>query len=240
MLKDENQSGSVAMITLMLIVGVSLFYFGQLASKSQNVLNQGFHDSLIAEKNQIKARIKYAASCEVAIPLTCTGDQKLSLKSKTGNTLVSADGLQKIGHWNVKVQCKSPSSEGFWIFAARLDAKLQATKDPLTGKLLDWTPVAKLARDCDGASVPERKLVHNTCYGTITGTHSLPPEIAKLCANVPGTDLGCTFSGKYCGDQQIDYPPCEPGYHSLYRYMDRFGWGGIDISKFTMCEKDPT
>ncbi len=57
-------------------------------------------------------------------------------------------------------------------------------------------------------------------------------------SGVPGSDAGCVAAGNYCGDNQVDFPACPDGSHVVYRYADRFGWGGMDLSKYTLCKKN--
>ena len=83
---------------------------------------------------------------------------------------------------------------------------------------------------CSQGKAANRKLLANTCYGAVEGTGPMPADLAAQCN-------GCVFMDLYCADNQIAFPECPQGFKKTYNYIDRYGWGGIDLSKYTLCEK---
>ena len=75
-------------------------------------------------------------------------------------------------------------------------------------------------------------LKSDPCFGAIQGLGALPPEVATASACTT-----CKYAGKYCTEAQRDFPKCPTDYQSVFRYVDRYGWGGIDMTKYTVCSK---
>jgi hypothetical protein len=68
------------------------------------------------------------------------------------------------------------------------------------------------------------------CYGGEEGIDPLPDKLDDICDD-------CIFKSRYCADEQRSFPDCPEGYAGFYRYVDRYGWGGIDYTKYTICRE---
>lgn len=226
----QNQSGFISLPIVMGLVGLLLLVMHSTYKRAQDELAREYHKELMTDKFEVLSALRYAKVCE-AVPKSCSAGQRLDLFDKQGREIVNRDGTHKISRWNVKVECLANKSNQYWVYVARLNGT-EFLKDPLTGQLLQWKEISDLSSACGSALPNDTLFLRNDCYGGIEGGTTVPSSFAALCGKA-------CLTKKYCSDNQVTFPQCPPGQRIVSRYLDRYGWGGVDLSKYTLCMKEP-
>lgn len=194
-----------------------------LKSRTTKALDSEISNTLRVDKLLVESAARNSVNCSNLPIGPCV--EPIDLNDKYGRRFLSSDGSQKIGAWNVRLGCGVDKT--FWIQISRQRKDKSFDEDPLTKKPLQWADLVKLDDSC----VADARLVlEKTCYGYFDGKTPLPKEIVNMSKGDPPP-----FN--YCLEDQIAYPQCPDGYALRKRYSDRFGWGGIDIVKYSNCEK---
>ena len=141
-MRELNRNGERGVSLLSVLV--SLGMFGILASTMATQITNGFKAQkkldISGERTAIKQFFVGAIDCGISFPTrathsTCSGG---TIKNSNGAIILDTNTKNKIGNWHVKAEC-SPNI-GVDIKVALLDKKGTGySKDPLTGKILDFT-----------------------------------------------------------------------------------------------------
>lgn len=227
--KRKSEEGASTFVLMLGVVGVSLVVFSLLAQRAQNELNLTLHRDIQGDKPAVLKAFEHLAACPSNPPACSVGD-RLEIKNKPGKIMVNRDGSSRIGRWNVRVDCQAGGSQKYAVMISRMSPNGEVLADPLTKRPMKWEKLANLDDACTVQKPEETKLMAAICYGALDGKESLPPAEARDCGE-------CQFKNKYCGDNQVPFPSCEAGFVPVFRYSDRYGWGGIDLTKYTLCRK---
>ncbi|HYX34499.1 MAG TPA: hypothetical protein VE954_15450 [Oligoflexus sp.] len=229
----SSQTGSSGLLVVIALLGASLLGLQFVGHRSEQEMRAESHREWRVDKLKVKSALQSQSNCSaVNFTSACAVGTTLALPNKSGGVLVAANGSTKIGRWNVKIECKAKSTTEYWVTAAALDASNTFIKDPLTQKPMAWSDLMPLQDACGSGSADIVLEKSSPCYGTAQGTGPLPAELATAsgCVN-------CKYLGHYCSDTQRAFPSCPDGYQGIFRYVDRYGWGGIDFTKYTICSK---
>lgn len=230
--KKKSEEGAITFVFMLGVVGVSFVIFSTLTQRSQNEFNLASHRDIQSDKEQVLKAFQNIADCP-ANPPPCAANDHLEIKDKTGKMMVARDGMSRIGRWNVRIDCMSGSKDkpaDYGVMIGRFSPSGEVLNDPLTKKPMSFKKMSSLIEACSLGKSDDTKLLSNICYGAINGKEKLPSGEAKDCGE-------CQFKNTYCGDNQVPFPTCPEGYIPTFRYSDRYGWGGIDLTKYTLCRK---
>lgn len=220
---DSNQAGAIN-LTLSILCCLACFLIVRfLNSRSTEALNAEISNTLRVDKILVEAALRNSIDCSNLPNGPCKGP--VDLTDKYGKLFLSKDGSQKIGAWNARIACGSDGA--FWVQTSVLRKDKSFGEDPLTKKSLKWTDLVSLGKAC--MPVP-LLMLEKSCYGFYDGLGSLPQEVLEA-------NRGTLPAYKYCLEDQMDFPSCPDGYAVRNRYSDRFGWAGMDLAKYTNCEK---
>ncbi|WP_141735568.1 hypothetical protein [Oligoflexus tunisiensis] len=231
----RSQSGFSGLLLVFAILGACLLGLKYVGHRAEQEMRAEAHREWTVDKLKIKAALKGQSDCKaINFETPCTVGTNIPLQKKSGGVLVAADGSTKIGRWNVQIECAAKSPAAYWVMVAVRDGANAFHKDPLTRKPLGWSELVSLKDVCGTGSADIVLQKSQPCYGGIQGTAPLPPEIVSLSGC---SDASCKYHNLYCGDNQRVFPDCPVDYQSTFRYVDRYGWGGIDFTKYTICTK---
>jgi hypothetical protein len=231
----ENQSGFSSLLVVFAILGACLLALKYVGHRAEQEMRAEAHREWTVDRLKVKAALKGQSDCRtINFEAPCPAGDSLSLQKKSGGVLVAADGSTKIGRWNVRIECAAKSPAAWWVMVAMRNGTNAFHKDPLTRKTLGWSELVSLKDVCGSGSGDMVLQKSQPCYGGIQGAESLPPEIIALSGC---RDASCKYHNLYCGDNQREFPDCPEDYQSTFRYVDRYGWGGIDFTKYTVCTR---
>ena len=263
----SNESGMASILTVMILFAITSTIVGMMRTQTLRDLNMVRNDELKVDKLIINHSLRFQAACPAAGGFSCTtaGDsasEGLQLNDKDGNTLIrnSNSNVQqtRIGGWNVRIRCDGSQ---YQVQAARCRRGnggngyncTEFVKNPLT-KLEDvWQEIGTLENLCGST---QRLVVYSApCFGgNVDGLRSAIPS-AIQCNYLPlgaiinpdnAIHNGMCFFGSpghahggqtYCPENVVPYPDCPGGFNPTLRGTDRYGWGGLDLTKFTVCER---
>jgi hypothetical protein len=215
-----------------MMFGACLLSAAFLHHRSVNEMAAQEKDDLNAYKLYARTALRAKLDCRAPVFTPCVAGSTIQLLDRAGKELVATAGTTKIGKWNVKAQCLTKTQTEFWIMLARPDGAGGFRKDPLSGAPLGWTEAVALSALCQGGDAPGSTTIVRSapCYASVEGSSPLPAVPKNVCK-------GCSIENTYCGDDQREFPLCPAGYKSFFHYSDRYGWGGVDLSKYTLCRK---
>jgi Tfp pilus assembly protein PilV len=217
---DNSESGAglvevLVALALLALGSVLLMKMMNTVSKTRRAVE------LKAEATLLKKNLLSSTNCKV-IP-GCQGDELRPLTDYDGRVLVAADGSTRFGSWTVQARCQPDQSLD--VRVALLDAKGQAVKDPLRGKLMDW-------------QAPEGILIEPGILCGIVSNAVSPSFTVRLglkCENTQGTCAPPPEStpdpnapARMCCDDGRDAakPLCPAPLQELASYWDRQDdWG---------------
>ena len=228
---SSREQGSAPLIAVLMMLGICFILTSFLSNQTINEYDAELHQDLNVDRIYVKSAIRSGSNCSTEAEKACVLGQRVKIFTKAGVELVNDKGTSRIGKWNVKVECFQKKAKlEFFVFLSRLDSGGQILNDPLTKKPLDSIELSSLKDICPSSAVDPPKLFGNTCFGFESGTAPLPDSVNKICN-------GCKFTNRYCGDNQVPFPICPTGFQRTFHYIDRYGWGGIDLTKYTLCKK---
>ncbi|MFK7824184.1 MAG: hypothetical protein AB8G05_08505 [Oligoflexales bacterium] len=243
---NSGEAGVASLLTVIILFGVTFSIFSFLSLQSDRQLKQLLREELKVDKLLVNRALAFQANCAAISSFTCSGAGPLKVDDIKGNDLIVNSGNKKIGKWNTRIRCVSDEYE---VQVARLKSPGVFETDPFTNQPDSWESIGNLESLC----VRERQVIAGTpCYGADTGgligsavgRTVLPAEVLAACNS---TSPPCQFKGKpsdplikhggftYCPDSLESFPTCPAGFHAELEYVDRYGWGGIDYTKFTIC-----
>jgi len=221
-----KDSGAITIPFVITVTGILMLVVKLSSDRAKKEFASEYHNALRVDKMQIKHALRTIKECPQEVAKPCSPGQSINVFDTDGEILVSADGTSKIARWNVKIECSEAKGNQYWVYTSRL-AGSGFAKDPLTDRPDDWKPLTQF--DCGKKT---NVLVQaNVCYGLIQGTATLPSGFV-----IPESNMG--LLNRYCSDEQIPFLDCPEGYSADYRIIDRFGWAGMDLTKYTYCEAD--
>jgi hypothetical protein len=230
----RDQSGFSALLIVTALLGASLLGLKYMQHRTELELRAEAHQDWIVDKLKVKSSLRSQSDCQlINLNSGCTIGNTIALPKQSGGILVAANGSTKIGRWNVKVECLAKTPPAYGVLVGSPAGGNGFHKDPLTQKPLVWTKLMSLTEACGSTGAATLLAKSAPCYGAQQGVEPLPPEVTAQT----GCTGSCLFAGHYCGDAQRDFPSCPPDYQSTFRYVDRYGWGGIDMTKYTICTK---
>ncbi|RYG71097.1 hypothetical protein EON80_05835 [bacterium] len=246
----NKESGSISTLTVLGIVGICMMFMFQLNKRSQNEFSYELHSEIVSHRNAVIRKIEDLAVCG-KLEQNCTRGMTYDVESRLGGPLlVKRDGSTVISSLNVLIRCEdfkhkdNKVDKSLVVNVARRDKAGNFLSDPLTpSRKGEWTPLdLSLAEICNGDSGVETVIEEATCYGGKNEAvgqqrngYELPEDIRmQFCS-----DPGCKKLRSYCNENlsEFNYKDCRAGYKPTFKYLDRYGWAGVDFSKYTVCEK---
>ena len=235
-----NEQGSSSLLTIIILFSISFTVFGFIQVRAKKDLDKLISNGLEENKLLVSRAIAYQADCNsIDFSTSCPGSSSLGLDDRRGNSLISNSGT-KVGDWDVRVRCNSGV---YQVELARLKSNGDFKVNSLTRQEYSWEVMDTLKNLCfrDRQVIPA-----SPCYGTQGGVGAghtqLPPHLLTVCQTMspPGGFCNPSYyhgSYTYCPNNIGNYPGCPSGYQPELNYIDRFGWGGIDFTKMTVCVK---
>lgn len=229
---DHNREGGFSALLVVFILATGFLALKLVNDRTVQEMKALASQSLIIDRLKAKSLIRSNFDCaSYDFTQSCTLGEEIALTDTYDAVFVKKDGSTRAGEWNIKVECKNAAHPEPIVLLARLDEKGQYRKDPLTGKVQDWSNLTTLKSFCEESTNDSLLLKSSPpCYGLTEGMGALPSLLASGCGSF------CAYA--YCMDEQRDFPACPSGYHIASTYIDRFGWGGIDFTKYSICLKD--
>lgn len=230
-----SQQGSAALIVVFGVIASALAGIQYLGQRTEKEYRAETRQEIMIDKLKVKSSLRANADCSlIDFSAPCSPGSTYAVPRISGGILVAADGSTVIGKWNVKIECLAKVPNAFWITVAKPDGKGGFHPDPLTQQALTWKEMITLEEVCSTNGPGFLLQAGQPCYGASEGTNPIPPEISTQL----GCSSNCTYANSYCPDTQRDYPVCPNGYQTVFRYVDRFGWGAVDFAKYTLCSRN--
>lgn len=212
----------------MALVGLLSLVMHSTYRRAQNELGREYHRDLMTDKFEVRSALRHSTICD-SLPKTCKAGERLDLKDKNGREIVNQSGTNKIGRWNVRVECSAVKRNRYLVYISRMNGA-EFLKDPLTKQVLEWKDIDDINSICGTSPPKDSTFLRNDCYGGVEGNSRIPPSVVDYCGK------GCP-QPKYCTDDQVPFPQCPEGQRMLSQFLDRYGWAGRDLSKYTVCMK---
>lgn len=221
------------MLIVILLVVASFFSLGYLSQQASRELDAELHNELNADKDLVRSSVRWNSRCTAAVRRSCKIGDTLPLYDRKGGVFIDQTGNTKIGKWNVRLACDRDKKLGrvYHVQVARKAQDGEFLEDPLTKHTLEWSSLFPMRESCEGGVSKTDVVLRNDCYGNLTGRDPVPADLLPHCPGCPGS------ANFYCSDDQVSFPACPSGYRVGIRYIDRFGWGGVDLTKITVCKK---
>lgn len=202
--KSDKESG---LGMLEVLVGVAIFSIAIL-SGVKLLKNTAGLSSLVTHRmdlSRISQTLENGVDCS-QIPKTCIAGTLLDLRKTNGTVLVSASAQSFLSGWAVRALCR-PQNQ-FIVQVARLDARGQAVKDPISGQNLDFNH-PKNTLFSEGLLCPARSKSSSP-----TPTGSISVKTGNICMVVRENELPCNPPPP---------PDCDAGQVSISQSIDTFG-----------------
>ncbi len=141
---------SVGILGIVLSGVMKMMDLGQKTSKS---------NELSGERGIMRQYIYESLSCSSTLPpnpsQACSTDPYLALKSSQNSVFLANNGANgaKLGDWMIRARCRS-SQQKLSVEFSRRAADGSALKDPLTGRLQDWSDLFPGYQLCNKSFAP--------------------------------------------------------------------------------------
>lgn len=229
----KSQSGSAAVLIILLLVAASVLSLGYLSQQASREYDAELQGELNADKNLVRSSLRWKMRCNAEVLRSCSLGDRIKLYDRQGKLFIDDTGTSTIGKWNVRIACDRHKEFGLIFHAqvARMDSSGTFLDDPLTKNKLNWRSIFPMRDICEGGGSDTDVVLRNDCYGNLSGRDPVSGDLLRFCPRCP------SFRNFYCADDQINFPTCPTGFRVGVRYVDRYGWGGIDMTKITVCRK---